>query len=127
MTWTLKALSAFVCVILVVGYCNRRRRSVHVPLMISALVIDLSMVLYLEITRAVVETIPKRPLTPLLIVHIILSVIVLVLYGVQVVTGRKKWKHRPSILHGKVALWFLGLRFGNLITSILLEPFHPSS
>lgn len=116
----LKFLSAFVCVLIVVGLLNRRRKRVHIPLMLSALIIDLSMVLYLEIRRGVVESIPHRPMTPLLIVHIIISVTVLVLYGIQVYTGIQNAKGRRSAWHPRVGATFVVLRFANLVTSWMI-------
>ena len=50
--------------------------------MLSALTIDLGLVRYLEITRVVVESIPGRTMTPLLLIHMTLSTMVLILYGV---------------------------------------------
>ena len=58
-THPLKLLSVAVCVILVIGVLNRRRKRVHIPLMLTAMVIDVGMVLYLEIHRGVVESIPQ--------------------------------------------------------------------
>ena len=58
-THPLKLLSVAVCVILVVGVLNRRRKRVHIPLMLTAMVIDVGMVLYLESRRGVVESIPQ--------------------------------------------------------------------
>lgn len=113
----LKLLSVFVCVLLVIGYANRRRKRVHIPLMVSSLLIDLGLVLYLEITRAVVESVATREMTLLLVVHICLSVAVLALYGVQVVTGIKKARGGTSVWHVRCGLVLLVTRFGNLITS----------
>lgn len=109
-----------VLAIVLVGVFNRRRRSVHIPLMVSALVIDLAMVLYLELTRAVVESLPGRTMTPILVIHILISTLVLVLYGVQVVTGIKNVKGQRSKVHRQVMIWFVITRLGNAITSILV-------
>jgi len=116
----LKLLSVLVCVLLVVGVLNRRHRRVHIPMMFSAFLIDLGMVLYLEIRRGVVESIPGRPMTPLLIIHISISTLVLVLYGAQIYTGIQNAKGRRSAWHPKVAVAFLALRFGNLFTSFMI-------
>ena len=116
----LKVLSILVCVLLVVGVLNRRNRRVHIPLMLSAFLTDLGMVLYLEIRRHVIESIPGRPMTPLLIIHISISTIVLVLYGLQIYTGIQNAKGRRSPWHAKVGAGFLLLRFGNLITSFMI-------
>jgi len=58
-THPLKLLSVAVCVILVIGVLNRRRKRIHIPLMLTAMGIDVGMVLYLEIHRGVVESIPQ--------------------------------------------------------------------
>lgn len=116
----LKLISVFVCLLLVIGVLNRRTRRIHIPMMLSAFLIDLSVVLYLEIRRGVVESIPGRPMTPLLIVHIGISTIVLVLYGLQIHTGIQNAKGRRSPWHRKVGAAFLLLRFGNLITSFMI-------
>ncbi len=116
----LQYLSCFVCLLLFVGFANRRRRRLHITLMVTSLVIDLGMVLYLELQRGVVESIPGRTMSPLLIFHIFLSAVVLALYAVQVVSGIKKAKERGSGVHAKVAYWFLAARVGNLLTSLVV-------
>ncbi len=117
MTRPLTWISAFVCVLIVLGVLNRRRKKVHIPLMVSALAIDLGIVLYLELTRALIESIPNRPMTGLLIFHITLSCIVLALYGCQVYTGIKNARGQRSAWHARIPIWFILARFGNLITS----------
>lgn len=116
----LSALNAFVCLLVVIGVLNRRRKRRHITLMASALTIDLAMVLYLELARGVVESVPSRPMSAVLVVHIGLSMLLLVLYGCQVVTGIKKARGGESRLHGQVMIWFLILRFGNLVTSFFV-------
>ncbi len=116
----LKLLSVLVCLILVIGVLNRRRKRIHIPLMLTAMAIDVGMVLYLEIRRGVVESIPTRSMTPLLAVHITISVLVLILYGVQVVTGYRNTKGRRSTRHPQFATLLLPLRFANLITSFMI-------
>lgn len=113
----LTLISAFVCVLIVVGVLNRRRKRLHISLMVSALVIDVGIVLYLELARAVIESIPGREMTGLLIFHIALSCLVLVLYGCQVYTGIKNARGQRSAWHAKIPPWFITARFGNLITS----------
>lgn len=117
----LKLLSVFVCVVIVVGLFNCRRRHIHIPLMLLAMTIDLAIVVYLEVRRGVVESIPGRPMTPLLLFHLCLSTLVLVLYGVQLVTGIRNARGRRSRLHPKTAVLFVVARFGNLVTSFLIN------
>ena len=116
LTW----ISAFVCVLIVLGVLNRRRKKVHISLMISALAIDLGIVLYLELARAVVESLPGREMSGLLVFHIALSCVVLFLYGCQVYTGIKNARGQRSAWHAKIPIWFIFARFGNLITSLFI-------
>ena len=116
----INSISSGVFVLLIIGVLNRRRVRVHVPIMVSAITIDVGLVLYLELARGVIESIPGREKSPLLMFHIFLSVTVLVLYGIQIVTGIKKARGKPNATHGKVMIWLLVIRFGNLITSFLV-------
>lgn len=115
----LKLISIFACILIVIGYLNRSRRRVHIPLMACAFVIDLSIVLYLEIARDVIAS-AKAKMGPLMIVHIFLSCSVLALYAGQIITGIQNARGRRSRWHPKGARWFLLARFGNLITSFLV-------
>lgn len=113
-------LSAVVCVLLLVGVLNRSRKKIHIPLMISAVVIDLAMVLYIELNRGALASAAEK-WGGLMAVHIAMSVMVLVLYGVQITTGIKKARGlATSNLHVRSMPWLLALRFGNFFTSILV-------
>lgn len=113
-------LSAAVCTMLTVGVIYRRRRTIHIPLMMSAFLIDLGVVIYLEVRRGVVESIPKRDMTPLLAFHIAISVIVLILYFTQAYSGIRRWKGRRSDWHYWAAYGLYPLRLINFVTSILI-------
>lgn len=115
----LELLSIFVCGLLVFGYLNRRTPRIHIPSMAIAFLIDMTIVVYIEVTRDAVASAKKR-MGALMIVHILLSLTVLVLYFGQIITGLRKVKGRPSRWHGQAALWFLAARFGNLITSFMV-------
>lgn len=115
----LKILSTFVFFILVVGVLCRRRRSLHIPLMLSAILIDLGMVAYIEFTRDAVAS-AKSKMGPLMIVHLAFSISVLVFYAMQVYLGIKRWRGSTSPTHGKVMPWLLFVRFGNLVTSFFV-------
>ncbi|MBI4717261.1 MAG: hypothetical protein HY763_05615 [Planctomycetes bacterium] len=115
----LKLISVLVCIALVVGYTLRRRPRVHIPLMLTAFVVDLALVLYLEITRDAIG-IARQHLGPLMIVHIAISVAVLALYVGQIATGLRKVRGRPSAWHGRAGLVLLVARLANLVTSFLV-------
>ena len=115
----LELLSIFVCALLVFGYLNRRTPRIHIPSMAIAFLIDMTIVVYIEVTRDAVASAKKR-MGPLMIIHILLSVTVLILYFGQIISGLRKVKGRPSRWHGQAALWFLAARFGNLLTSFMV-------
>lgn len=118
-------LSLLVCVLLVVGVIYRRRRSVHVPMMLTAIALDLGMVLYIELSRGAVQSAQSK-MGPLMIVHIVMSVIVLVLYGIHVYTGISKLRGGIRPLHGLVMPATLLLRIGNFVTSIMVMGIGPT-
>ncbi|MHC4697757.1 MAG: hypothetical protein ACYTFA_13570 [Planctomycetota bacterium] len=116
---TVELISCGIFVVLVIGVLNRGRKRVHIPLMVIAFVADMAMVLYIELTRQAIETAATQ-MTPLMGVHVLLSVIVIGLYVGQIVTGVKKARGRPHAWHGKAGIGFLLCRFGNLITSLMV-------
>lgn len=115
----LKCISIGVCVLLIVGYLNRRRKRVHIPLMATAFVIDMSIVLYIELSRGAIET-AKAKMSTLMVVHICLSVTVILLYFGQIATGIRKARGGVSAWHGRAGLWLIAARLGNLVTSFIV-------
>lgn len=121
---TLKAISIGACILLLVGYAYRRRRYVHVPLMLSAFIIDMSLVAYIELTRHAIEKALSGP-GPLMVVHILISVAFVLLYFWQIFTGIGRWRGLKHRAHKSTGLIFLLLRFGNLVTSFLVTSGQP--
>jgi len=118
-------LSLLVCLLLVFGVTQRRRRQVHIPVMLSAIIIDLGIVAYIELTAGAVES-AERKMGALMIIHIAISVGVLVLYGIHLVTGiRMAMGAKLSRLHGRIMLPTVGLRLLNFVTSIMVMGIHP--
>lgn len=125
----LKAISIFVFLILLVGYAYRRRRKIHVPLMLSAFAIDMGLVAYIELNRSAIKTAqsiitPDAGPGPLMTVHIIMSVIVVLLYFWQIYTGIGKLRGKRNPSHPYTGIVFLLLRFGNLVTSFIVTSSH---
>jgi len=117
-TW-LHIVSALVCALLIAGVLARRCRNIHIPLMISAIVSDLAIVLIIEFGRGVLQQSQTR-MGPLMIVHIAISVIVLIGYGIQVGTGIKKLRGRATRTHASVMPLLIIARLGNFLTSLLV-------
>lgn len=115
----LKLLSVLVFGLVLIGFANRRRRRIHIPLMVTAFLIDLGMVLYIELTRHAIEK-AAAGVGPLMGVHIGLSVAVLLLYLGQIVGGIMKLRGRPVPWHRWGGGLFLLARFGNLVTSFMI-------
>jgi len=115
----LEILSIAVFAALLVGYANRRRPRVHIPLMLAAFAVDIAMVLYIELTRGAIDQ-ARAKMGPTMIVHITFSALCLVLYVLQIATGIKKVRRRPTRWHGAAGPALLLARLGNLITTFLV-------
>jgi len=116
----LKWLSIGVYLILVIGYINRRNRRVHIPLMLTAFVVDMAMLLYIEFTRDAIQAAQDR-MSTLMFIHVLLSVATLVLYVGQIITGIKKLKGKPSTWHRIGGQSLMLTRLGNLVTSFMVS------
>jgi len=116
----LKWLSILACTLILVGYSQRRRKRVHIPVMLTALVIDLTIVVCIEVTRDVIAS-AQAKMGTLMKIHIAISVTVLVLYGVQVWTGIQKARGRYKPWHGRTGVTFILFRLGNLVTSFMVS------
>jgi uncharacterized membrane protein len=115
-------LSTLVLVIVAVAFWLRRRQNaVHVRLMISAFVIDLLLVLYIEVSRHAVHRVVASA-RPLVWFHAAVSVAVLACYVAMIQLGRRlqsgssdarKW-------HRTLGVAFVVLRGLNYVTSFLV-------
>ncbi len=112
-------VSVGVCILLVAGVCFRKNKHTHIPFMLSAFVIDLCMLLGIELNRQAINA-ARTTDDRLLQVHIAISVLVVLLYVFQLVTGIRMAKGRKSKIHGKTGFALLLLRLGNLITSVMV-------
>jgi len=77
-------LATLAFALLVAGWSQRRRRDRHVPLVLSGMALDLAMVVWLEISRGVVEEVagaaPHAPFPTIRWVHIASSTLAVALY-----------------------------------------------
>lgn len=112
-------VSLGVCLLIVAGLYCRGKKLTHIPFMLSAFVIDMMMLLGIELNRhAIDQAIHTR--SSLLEFHIALSILLVVLYFVQIVTGIRKVKGHPSRIHGKAGWLLFAVRLGNFVTSIMI-------
>lgn len=118
--------SMAILVLIFVGWIYRRKRNLHIGLMVTALVADLGLVLWIELSRHAVEQalgVGEFELPgAFLAFHIILSVISLVLWFVQLVLGIKIARGGRHLLprHKLCALVFILFRLSNFVTSLWL-------
>lgn len=119
----LKLISVFTCVLIFIGICYRKNRKRHVPIMLTAFTIDVAMVLYIELTRHAIKT-SLHPPHPFVTFHVCISVILMILYLVQVWVGFKLYRGGTMrSFHRKMAVAFVIFRLANLVTSFYVEQF----
>lgn len=114
--------SSIVVVLLAVGLWFRHRRpQLHLRLMISAFVMDLLLVLYIEISRHAVEKVVTR-VSPLLWFHagvsvgVLLCYVAMILLGQGVLAGQAESRKR----HFAMGMTFVALRSLNYVTSYMV-------
>ena len=110
------AILAWLC--LIIGYLNRRNRSRHVPLMLTGMVSDIGLVLYLQFTREAIQKALRFDLAIFNQLHIACSTVSIILYFPIFYFGFRLLRGDLSVrdIHrrlGTVALIFrtLGLAF----------------
>jgi uncharacterized membrane protein YozB (DUF420 family) len=114
--------SALVLVVIATGLWFRKRRPVvHRALMIAAFAADLSLVIYIEVTRHAVEKVVSR-VQAVLWLHAAISLAVLACYTAMIRLGWRlrqgEEKARPS--HRVLGIAFLVFRTLNFVTSFLV-------
>lgn len=74
------ALASLAFLLIVLGWTQRRRRARHVPLVLAGIGLDLALVVWLELSRSVVEKTMHDHFSVLRWVHIWSSTLAVVLY-----------------------------------------------
>lgn len=116
------AYSTAVLALIVTGVALRRRRRVHIPIMLSAFVLDVASVLYLQVQRQAVQTAVGKP-TTMLMIHVSLAIGTVILYLVVIPLGWRlavSGKGRPA--HRRAAMMFLVCRVGTWVTAFFTTP-----
>ncbi len=115
----LHAISTLVLVLLAAGiYLRKRNNTWHWRMMISAFVVDVALVLYIEVKLHAVETVVAE-ISPFIWFHATVSTAVLALYLVMFALGRKLITGQNALLltHRNVAFAFCFCRVTNYVTS----------
>lgn len=109
--------------LLLIGYSRRSIRAQHVPLMISAIALDISLVVYLQITRNAVQKAMEFSMEPLQQLHVLFATLTLLLYvpavylGIQLLRGGQTAGLRQR--HKRVAITALLTRTLSLLLMLL--------
>lgn len=120
----LHIISTFSFILLIIGILYRKTPKIHIPLMVVAFLIDMALVLYIELNRSVMkQIIHESPFSSLILnVHILFSVILLILFCLQIFIGIKTVYRREKYRywHKYIGWSLLGFRVGNYVTSFLI-------
>lgn len=119
-----KLISTVVVLLLCVGLWKRRNPNIHIPVMVTAFIIDLLLVLYIEYSRSVIEMVihEAAEMSLLLKIHVPISITAFLLYfpliilGVLVRRGNTQWQP----WHKRVGITFIVFRGANYITSLMI-------
>ncbi len=115
-------VSSFVVFLIAVGIFFHRKTEVHIPIMASAFVIDVALVLIIELQRHAVEKVVGEVTatspSAFVIFHATVSLLVILFYIALGITGSKLLKDKTKrSIHKKLAYAFIALRLINYITS----------
>lgn len=114
--------SGIVLLMIYTGFLLRRKRKIHIPLMISSFTLDLFSILYLELNRNVIFKAYEEVSRGIMQIHLFFAVTTLIGYGIAIYTGRKIARSAMiseaiQTLHKVNAFCFLTARTGVFVTS----------
>jgi hypothetical protein len=125
--WLAKALNTTSLLLLFFGLWNRRRPRVHIPVMVTCIVLDVGNLLLVELTRGAIHQAlsaidqAQKPESWLLYFHFTVSVLFLAGYGVAAASGTKLYRRgRCRRLHKANAVVFLFNRLASYVTSFFV-------
>jgi uncharacterized membrane protein YozB (DUF420 family) len=109
--------------LLAFGIIKAKVRKIHVPVMITAFILDVGLVLWIELSRQAVERVAAETNNTFLLFHAAISLLVIVLYILLLITGSKFIKHGERniyLWHKRLAVLFIVLRLTNYVTSFFV-------
>lgn len=120
------AVSTIVLILIGLGLKFRYRPKVHIPLMMGAFLLDLVLLLYIEFSRHAIAEFQQELTTPvhggLLFFHVGVSLLTLIFYLIQIVTGIMLVQGQTSrrAWHRMVSYAFVVCRLANYVTSFMV-------
>lgn len=97
-TWLMQGQSFCILFLIIIGIFYRRRQSLHVKIMGTAIVWDILLILQIELSRSAILKASKALANPMALnIHVSIAVSTVVLYGFMIYTGRKMLKGQTQI------------------------------
>ena len=121
----LSVISTVICFVVLGGYLLRADRGSHARWMTIAFVLDMTLLLYVELSRSAIKT-ASQPPHPFVSFHIAISVLMVGLYFHQMYSGIRSSRSSGSakpVRHRGAGKLFLALRSANLITGFFVSSF----
>lgn len=116
-------ISIFVILAIAASIFYRHRPNIHIPLIMGALTIDMLFVIFIEMNRSVVESMVGKPLSPFVMVHILVSTFVILIYFFMLFFGcRLLSVDKGKTQHIVGISLYAGLRLLNYVTSYFIQP-----
>ena len=116
-------ITIFVILAIAASIFYRRRPNVHIPLIMCALTIDMLFVIFIEMNRSEVESIVGKPLSPVVMVHIIVSTFVILIYFFMLFFGcRLLSVDKGRTQHVVGISLYAGFRLLSFVTSYFIQP-----
>jgi hypothetical protein len=117
----MNAANVLIFAAILFGVTVHARRMLHARIMVSCFVADVLMVLVIELSRdAIAQAVATT--SGLMKFHIFVSVVALVLWVPQLLTGRQILRGKPRLRRHRLQAWtFLAFRATNLVTAFLVS------
>ena len=115
--------STLIVVLFLVGFYFRKVRKIHIPLMATAIIWDIVLILQIEFTRSAINKAMKVPSNPgLLNFHVSIAVLTVFLYVFMGRTGYllKKGMIQPRRMHKVMGFLTIICRLSTYVTSFFI-------
>lgn len=130
-------IASFAFFLMVLGLVSKRNSKVHIVYMLSAMSLDVGLVLFLEVTRSAIEKVVAEPMTFLQRLHVGTSLTAMLLYIPTVILGFRLFRglgrreisanDRARRNHRAVAIMAFVLRLVGFLAMFSMLPNSPHS
>lgn len=119
-TWIMQLQSLGIVLLMTIGIAFKRKKSVHVKIMSSAMIWDVLLILQIELSRSAILKASKALTNPMALnIHVSIAVATVILYGFMVYTGKNllNGKNEYRNRHKNLGFLTFSLRILTFITS----------